>query len=167
MTVNAQAVIGGVGYPPLVTDPRVLGPGLLPTPFTADEIRAGCLAGRTIELRVVEDGEEPYVQVNRYVTCDEIGAIVERGRQGGDSTSSRTTWAELQAHAAFPAGVTTVEHDEIEIPLGVLNCLRYTVRYGEDEIVFWFAQAFPGMPVRIDTREKGRTVSTTTMISST
>jgi hypothetical protein len=167
MTVNAQAAIAEVGYPPLVTDPRVLGPGLLPTPFTADEIRAGCPAGRTIELRVVEDGEEPYVQVNRYVICDETGAIVERGRQGGDSTSSRTTWAELQAHAAFPAGVTTVEHDEIEIPLGVLNCLRYTVRYGEDEIVFWFAQAFPGMPVRIDTREHGRTVSTTTMISST
>jgi hypothetical protein len=150
-----------------VTDPRVLGPGLTPTPFTADEIRAGCPAGRTIELRVVEEGEETYVQVNKYVSCDETGAIVERGRQGDDLTSSRVTWVELQAHGAFPAAVTIVEPEQIEIPLGVLDCLRYTVRYADDEIVFWFAQAFPGMPVRIDTREKGRTISTTTMISST
>ena len=150
-----------------MTDPRVLGPGLTPTPFTADEIRAGCPAGRTIELRVVEEGEEPYVQVNRYVTCDETGAIVERGRQGGELTSSRTTWVELQAHGAFPAAVTLVEPEKIDIPLGVLDCLRYTVRYADDEIVFWFAREFPGMPVRIDTREKGRTISTTTMISST
>jgi hypothetical protein len=150
-----------------VTDPRVLGPGLAPTPFTADEIRAGCPAGRTIELRVVEDGAEPYVRYNRYVSCDETGATIERGRHdGGDPTSGRATWAELQAHASFPAAVTTIEPETIELPLGVVDCLRYTVRDGDDETVFWFAPAFPGMPVRIVGRENGRTVGTTTMISS-
>ena len=29
-------------------DPHVLGPGLAPTPFTADEIRQGCRPGRPV-----------------------------------------------------------------------------------------------------------------------
>ena len=33
-------------------DPHVLGPGLLPTPFTADEIRVACGSGRTMRLLV-------------------------------------------------------------------------------------------------------------------
>jgi hypothetical protein len=135
----------------------VLGPDLAPTPFTPDEIRAGCPAGRTIELLVETDGEEPYTRVNRFVACDETGATLERG-----ATGTRVTWAELQAHAAFPAARTTIEPDTIETPLGVLDCLRYTVEDGDDVDVFWFAQAFPGMPVRYRTRD-----STTTMITST
>lgn len=142
----------------------MLGPDLAPTPFTAAEIRAGCRVGNVIELLVEGDGEEPYRRYNRYVACDEEGATLERGRAGGDVESRRVTWAELQAHAAFPAAVTTIENDTIETPLGTLDCLRYTVSAGDDVTVFWFAPAYPGMPVRIRDQENGRTV-TTTMIA--
>jgi hypothetical protein len=150
-------------------DPRILGPGLAPTPFTADQIRAGCPAGRTIRLLVDEPGAEPYVRYNRFVECDEAGATIERGRVGDPTTAEteHTTWADLQAHAAFPADATMIEPETIDIPLGVVDCHRYTVD-GEDSMhVFWFAPAYPGMPVRVVRRQDGRTTSTTTMIAST
>lgn len=148
-------------------DPRVLGPGLAPTPFTAEEIRAGCPVGRTIDLLVESAGAAPYVRYNRFVACDETGATIERGRRSGDaeveSTRARSSWAELQAHAAFPATATTIEPETIAIPLGTVDCLRYTVRDGDDMTVFWFAPAFPGMPVRVSSPADD---STTTMIAS-
>jgi hypothetical protein len=149
-------------------DPRVLGPGLAPTPFTAEQIRAGCPAGRMIELLVDVQDEEPYVRFTRFASCDETGAIIERGRldSGTAATSDRASWSELQAHAAFPVAATTIEPDTIDIPLGKLGCLRYTVRDGTTVDTFWFAPAFPGMPVRVSRQENGRTVSTTTMIAS-
>jgi hypothetical protein len=146
-------------------DPHVLGPGLAPTPFTAEEIRAGCPAGRTIRLLVEDEGAEPYERFSRFVSCDETGATIERGT--GDGTASgRATWADMQAHAAFPAAATTIEPDTIEIPLGTLACQRYTVRDGDDVTTFWFAAAYPGMPVRVVDQHAGRITSTTTMISS-
>lgn len=147
-------------------DPRVLAPDLAPTPFTAEEIRAGCPEGRTIELLVEEAGAEPYRRFNRFVSCDGTGATVERGRVGAAAAADRATWAELQAHAAFPVAATTVERETIEIPLGVLDCLRYTVRDGDGVDTFWFSPAYPGMPVRYSHAEDGRTLSTTTMIAS-
>lgn len=147
-------------------DPHVLGPGLAPTPFTADEIRAGCPAGRTIRLLVEDDGEEPHVRYNRFVESDETGALIERGREGQAGEATRSTWAGLQAHAAFPVTATTIEPDTIDIPLGALECDRYTVRDDDGVTVFWFARAYPGMPVRVTRQENGRTVETTTMIES-
>ena len=147
-------------------DPHILGPGLTPTPFTAAEIRDGCPPGRTIRLLVEDDGEPPHVRYNRFVDCDEAGALLERGREGEPGERSRSTWAGLQAHAAFPVAATTVEPDTIDIPLGVLDCTRYTVRDDDGVTVFWFAPAYPGMPVRFSRVEDGRTIATTTMIES-
>ncbi len=87
---------------------------------------------------------------------------VDRGRE---VVTDRSTWRELQEHAAFP-DVTTIEEDTIDIPLGVVGCLRYTVRDDEGVTTFWFSAAYPGMPVRYSRAENGRTVSTTTMIAS-
>jgi len=61
-------------------DPHVLAPGQAPTPFSADEIRGGCPAGRTIRLRVVMVGETPFLRVSRFVECDETGATLEGSR---------------------------------------------------------------------------------------
>ena len=55
-------------------DPHVLAPGRAPTPFTADEVRGGCPAGRTIRLRVDVVGETSFHRVSRFVECDEAGA---------------------------------------------------------------------------------------------
>ena len=154
------------------TDPHVLEPGTAPTPFTADEIRDHCEAGKTIRVRIEIAEEEPVVRQNRYVDLDDSGATLERSQLSLDGTpigepeADRVTWLDLQSHASFPAGVTTIEPERIETPLGELDCLRYTVLDGAIEKVFWFATALPGMPVRTETRDDGRIVMTVTMTSN-
>ena len=55
-------------------DPRVVQPGHAQTPFTADEIREGCPAGRTIGLLVEPPDADPFVTINRFVTVDDEGS---------------------------------------------------------------------------------------------
>lgn len=154
------------------TDPRVLEPGTAPTPFTAEEIRDGCRAGKTIRVRIEVVGEEPMLRQNRYLELDDEGATLERtllsldGSPTGKPEADRVTWRDLQSHASFPAAVTTIEPERIETPMGELDCLRYTVRDGALEKVFWFATTLPGMPVRTVTRDHGEAVMTVTMVSS-
>jgi len=152
------------------TDPHVLGPGLLPTPFTADEIRAGCPDGRLIRLLVEVDGQEPGLRTNRFVAGDAEGSTIESqrltldGRPLGDVDAARTTWQQLQAHASFPAASTTRTAETIETPLGTNECLRYTRTDGTTISTFWFARSAPGMPIRYQAEESGRVVSRVTMI---
>jgi hypothetical protein len=47
-------------------DPHVLAPGRAPTPFTAEEIRDGCPAGRTIRLRVDMVGQASFQRCSRF-----------------------------------------------------------------------------------------------------
>lgn len=160
---------GSVSRPPSA-DPHVLQPGHSPTPFTADEIRRGCPPGRTIRLLVESAAGEPHVRLSRFLEGDEEGADIEAmrlttdGEPMGPPEKRRTTWLELQAHASFPSGQTTVEPEVIDIPIGRLACLRYTVDDGSSVHTFWFATTLPGMPVRFTTQEAGVVTTTVTMI---
>jgi len=154
-------------------DPHVLGPGHAPTPFTADEIRAATRVGKTSRRVIEVAGEAPYQRVTRYVACDETGALLEQsllsldGSPLGEPELDPVTWLDLQTHASFPADRTTIESERIETPLGELDCLRYTVRDGTSENVFWFATDFPGMPIHYVTRVDGQVVSTVTVVANT
>jgi hypothetical protein len=154
-------------------DPHVLAPGRAPTPFTADEIRFGCPAGRTIRLRVDVVGETSFHRVSRFVECDEAGATMERSRLSLDGSPlaepdvDRFTWQDLQAHASFPADDTTIEFERIETAIGELDCLRYTVREGATDQVFWFAVDLPGMPIQVLTRTDGEVVTTVSVVDNT
>jgi len=153
-------------------DPHVLAPGRAPTPFTAEEIRAGCPAGRTIRLRVDLAGETPFHRVSRFVECDAAGATMERYRASSDGSAleepqvEQVTWHDLQAHASFDADDTTIEPDRITSPIGELECLRYTVRDGSTDEVFWFAKDLPGMPVQLVTRSDGKVVATVSVVDN-
>jgi hypothetical protein len=104
------------------------------------------------------------------VACDADGATIERtrldtdGQAVGPVEAHRSTWLELQAHASFPADRTAIAPETIEIPAGVLECLRYTVSEGSSVDTFWFARTAPGMPVRVVSTESGRVTSAVTMI---
>ena len=154
------------------TDPHVLEPGTAPTPFTADEIRDNCVAGKTIQVRIEVAGEEPTLRQNRYVDLDDRGATLERtqlnldGTPAGEPETDRVTWLDLQSHASFPTDVTTIEPERIVTAMGELDCLRYTVRDGATETVFWFATALPGMPVRTIVRTDGNDVMTVEMVNN-
>jgi hypothetical protein len=151
-------------------DPHVLEPGHAPTPFTADEIRAATKVGKEIWRRVETAGEQPFQLVSRYVECDDTGAALERFRLSldgsplGEPAVIRATWLDLQGHASFPAEDTTIESERIETAIGELDCLRYTVRDGTTDEVFWFAKDFPGMPIRQLTRVGGQVVTTVSLL---
>lgn len=126
-------------------DPHVLGPGLLPTPFTAAEIRDATGAGKLIRLQL--DGPDGPLgeHVNRFRETDAEGATLDRWAVADPRAvvSNRVTWLELQGHAAFDAGTTSVSTVSLSSPLGELTCRRYDTEDG----VFWFSIAHPGMPV--------------------
>jgi hypothetical protein len=151
-------------------DPHVLEPGHAPTPFTADEIRAATKLGKEIWRRVETAGEQPFQLVSRYVECDDTGAALERSRLSldgsplGEPEVIRATWLDLQGHASFRAEDTTIESERIETAIGELDCLRYTVRDGTTDEVFWFAKDFPGMPIQQLTRVGGQVVTTVSLL---
>jgi hypothetical protein len=153
-------------------DQHVLDSEHAPTPFTAAEIRSGCPEGRAIRLLVEPADGEPFVRVTRFLHCDESGADQEALRLtiSGDSVEParayRSAWVELQAHASFPSDRTTIKEETIDIPIGTLDCLRYTVRDGSSVQTFWFATTLPGMPVKFTTHENGRLVTAVTMIGN-
>jgi hypothetical protein len=130
------------------SDRHLLGPGLLPTPFTADEIRDATGAGRLIRL-LLEGPDGPMGEhVNRFSDTDEEGATLDRWATEDPNAvvSNRVTWAELQGHAAFDADTTSVSTVSLSTPLGALTCRRYDT----DDGVFWFSMAHPGMPVQYE-----------------
>lgn len=150
-------------------DAHILGPDILPTPFTADEIREAARGVKTIRMLVEEPDGTAVLRVNRFRDSDADGATLERWQSGptgiieGEITSSRVTWAQLQAHAAFPADSTVLSSESLELPIGRVDCLRYDVRESADAAAetFWFAVAHPGMPVRYELPVDGGTRRTT------
>jgi len=130
------------------TDPHLLGPGLLPTPFTAAEIRDATGSGKVIHL-LLEGPDGPLGEhVNRFRDTDEEGATLDRWAVEDPNAvvSNRVTWADLQGHAAFDAETTSVTTISLSSPLGELTCRKYDT----DDGVFWFSIAHPGMPVQYE-----------------
>jgi hypothetical protein len=150
-----------------VTDPHVLGDGLLPTPFSAAEIRAGCPAGRTIRLLVEPASGASYERVNRFVACDDEGATIESwvvGLDGEsvDRSSDRATWLDLQRHASFPDATTRRTEEMVDLPLGPVECVVYTTESGAR---FVFGKGHAGMPVRYELPDGEGGVEVTTMVA--
>lgn len=135
-----------------MADPHIVAPGTAPTPFTAEEIRRGCPPGRTVTFRVRE-GEEPVrFETTRFVSCDESGAVMEHTVRHLDGSSSEprsftARWEDLQAHAAFEAGRTSVTRETLVSEIGMFECLRYTVGGDAGVSDYWFALDLPGMPI--------------------
>lgn len=144
------------------SDEHVLGPGLLPTPFTAAEICATSRAGKVIRLLVETEDGERFERVNRFRDGDDEGATLEQWRADAPDQVlvRRVSWRELQEHAAFPATTTTVTSEMLDLPLGRLECRRYDTPASEDApaATFWFALAHPGMPVRFEVGGERTTV---------
>lgn len=144
----------------------------LPTPFTAEQIRDAC-RGRRWKIVTEAPGAEPVVQLTEFLGSDDEGTTMRAtivgadGRPAAEPEEHRATWEQLRQHAQFPAESTTVDDDHITHPLGELDTLRYTVDIGDRQRVFWFATAYPGMPVRSTTLVGGVPTSTSTVVEST
>lgn len=139
-----------------MSDPHILGPGLLPTPFTAEEIRTATGRGKTIRIRIDLPDGSIATRVNRFSETDADGATLERWSLAdrSDVSADRVTWLDLQRHAAFDTATTTVSTETLVLPLGELTCLRYETADG----TFWFSPGHPGMPVRYESDGVSTTV---------
>jgi F420-dependent oxidoreductase-like protein len=156
----------------MTSDPHQLRPDHLPTPFTAEEIRAACQPGRTLRSLVVRPNSEPIVRVTRFVSADAVGAEQDSweetpdGTRLGEPKRRRSSWLEFQEHASFPAATTERSAEEIEIPAGRFDCLRYVTRDGDSIETFWFARSVPGMPLRFEERAGGELIYSSTAIEN-
>lgn len=153
-------------------DPRILGEGMAPTPFTADEIRRGCPAGRVIVLTTERPGEAAAHREIRFLAGDadtatqRVTTLDGDGAPMGEGEVRTSSWKDLQAHASFPTHTTTITPDVIDTVLGTLDCLRYDVDTGDATDTFWFATTLPGMPVRFTRHQRGRLVAATTITAN-
>lgn len=151
-------------------DPHISREGDAPTPFTASEIEAGCPAGRVIRLRVDRSDGVAMIRLIRFVEVDETGAVQETqlldldGAELAKPMRSSSKWVDYQSHASFPTGITSIDRELRDTPLGRLNCVRYTVIEGNRTDVYWFDADRAGMPVRVETYEDGALVDTMQMI---
>jgi hypothetical protein len=141
----------------------------LPTPFSAAQIRDATPAGHTVETHTRNDTGRIARGRTVFVEVDGDGATMEAVRavadeDFGEPVRARASWRELQSHASFPADAATRERDEIQTPLGRLVCWRYEVTAPDGVRVFWFADDYPGMPVRYGVRGLGGTLSEWTTV---
>lgn len=157
----------------MAADPRRLRPDHLPTPFTAEQIRAGCRPGRELRMRIERSGQDPIIRVVRYLVGDEITAVQETWEESTDGVTlrepevSRETWLELQEHASFPAASTVVADETIEIPAGTYACLRYAQSSEDGLRTFWFAKELPGQPIRWVIRAGDEVAVSVTLLEDT
>ncbi len=139
-------------------DPRVLGPDLAATPFTADDIREANPDGRRLLVRTRLGGLVTF-HCDSFAAGDADGCALTQvvtdasGTPVDEPRTAKVTWRELQEHAAFPAAATTIASERIATPLGELECMRYEVRREAGTATFWFAPEHPGMPVRYETAD--------------
>ena len=157
---------------PMPPDAHRLRPDHLPTPFSAQQIRDGCPAGRTIRIREELPGASPSFRGIRFLEADERGAEQEfqatdaDGIPVGEPSRRHSTWLELQQHASQPADATTVQEVTLDLPFGPFDCWLYAVRRLESELRFWFAKELPGMPVQVEEWTDGSLAGRSLMIAN-
>ena len=128
---------------------------VLPTPFTAEQIRVGCQAGTQVIYRIKMTGQPPIQQFMLFSDGDEVNATIEswaesaNGEALGPRGTSVTPWTELRDHALLAAGSTRV-HEVFATEQGELEGWHYTEHVddarGKGTKELWFDQRFPGPP---------------------
>lgn len=137
----------------------------LPTPFTADEIRAEWIEGLELVMRrSTPDGES--LERWRVISADEDGVDIEfspidaLGRPVGEPRLQRSGWEDLRDHARFPADRASRTRVVETTPLGELEGWLYTVKEPEEGVVsnYFFAESLPGAPVHFTVVNNDQTI---------
>jgi hypothetical protein len=151
-------------------------PKLLPTPFTADQIRDALPRGTRIIYRVQRGTDAPVLDEWTFTRSDEVGATVRSrnleidGRAPlTDWTEERLSWTELRDHASYEQRKTTVEEGRLETPMGAFDTVIYIVQGkspdGEPTVSsFEFGKDLAGPPLRVLIVVSGKQVLSMEMI---
>ena len=126
---------------------------MLPTPYTADQIRDTCVLG----LQLHWDYREGSTTTRQVWTVAEHGeaAVSFAYEVAGEPTVTRaSTWEDLRLHASFPAASTTKTEVTLETAMGPVEAWHYVVE-GEPRKDLWFAKDWPGPPVLMTVTQAG------------
>ncbi|MHC4451291.1 MAG: hypothetical protein ACYS0E_14325 [Planctomycetota bacterium] len=150
-------------------DPRVMGEGKAPTPFTAEQIRWASPEGRVTVLRVKSPRGPVLVQFSfgksdAETTTFETAAMSLKKDAIGPPTSRTVKWTELQGHASYDKDATTITEESVTVPLGKYDCYVYTVKRGEELHRYAFAKILPGPPVYVSIKKGEEVVQTMEMV---
>ncbi len=143
----------------------------LPTPYTADQIRASCAPGTSMVTHTTQGGHTTGSRTT-FSTGDVEGttfrveALDADGAAVGEAGEHEATWVQLRDHASFPTSATWADAS-VTVPAGTFSTRRYTVPTSTGTAVFWFAPAYPGPPVKVQLSREGAVVSETVLVSDT
>jgi hypothetical protein len=148
----------------------------LPTPYTADQLRAAFPAGTELKFRISAPGEPAVIQHWVFSAPSETGVSVtskvlaEDGALIKDEGESVTAWTALRDHAAFPAAKTTRSNATVTVPAGTFQTWHYDVQdEGEGGVPivrrYDFDPANPGPPVKMVVEAGGVAVMTMELLS--
>ena len=142
-----------------------------PTPYNAEQIRDATRPGRTYDF-LIEAAEKPAVHhVITFLSVGDKKADVRSATtddHGTDLIPAKTSspaWEELRNHAQFPRSAVTIDAEQITVPAGTYDCLKYTVKGDDGEVsVYDFAKDMPGAPVLFYTEKNGVRMMTGTLV---
>ena len=172
--ILVTSAVGCASSPPpdIVETPD---PTRLPTPYTANQIRAAMPEGTMIWMRMETPGkvtqEEWEVVDADDETCTMSSKVYdESGKKLLEDKGERThKWTELRDHASFPIATTMRAEGRIDTPVGSFDSWLYIAdTVGEDGLPllmhFHFAKELPGPPVLMTRTVDGKTVLTMKMV---
>jgi hypothetical protein len=132
---------------------------MLPTPFTAEQLRDEWVPGLRVELHRWTPSDEAFERW-RVVAADadsveiETVRIDKEGAPVGEPETRRSRWTELRDHASYPASVASRQRQTRSTKLGELEGWLYTLqdpKAGSTSELF-FADSLPGAPVEMTVR---------------
>ncbi len=152
----AALLLAGACGPKPAAPPPVLGidmsdESVLPTPFTAEQIREAMPLGTRLQLRL-SAGEVTVMTMHWEVLAADAETMtllshneLPDGKQAEPETHVHA-WEDLRDHAAYKARQTTRRRHSMQTALGELEGWLYEVNApGRIESIF-FADALPGPP---------------------
>lgn len=138
---------------------------MLPTPFTAEQLRDEWVPGLRVELHRWTPSGEAFERW-RVVVADADGVEIEtvrldkEGAPVGEPEVRRSRWTELRDHARYPVSAASRQRDTRSTRLGELEGWLYTLndpKSGNTSELF-FADSLPGAPVEMIVRSGDETV---------
>ncbi len=117
---------------------------MLPTPYTADEIKEAFQPGLAVAFDLTDTTRQDWLVDS--ATADTVTIAFTTAQK---TESCASTFEELRAHAEFPAENTTRERGSWTTALGPLEGWAYVVAGEGTTKTFWFADGHAGPPVRM------------------
>ena len=162
------SVCGGLAGAGLANAPAPSpAPAMLPTPYTAEQIREAWQPGFSVEMRTAEAGAETRSRMTVLSATPEAGVVRSESFAASEKASEppnefTARWSELRDHALFEAAKAKRERAECRSQLGAMPGWRYSVAQPNGEtLTMCFADATPGPPVEYETIRDGAVLSRT------